>query len=150
MVVALFGMSHSSYKRKTLHTDDFQGTLFLGTLFLLVGVAIFLTASALGMYLFVRLALLTYDAGPRAGILEWANESRKQLLPSRLHPADPDCDETKPKENLEGRSRDELAVGKIPTGNFTGSQEDGLTGDGAVGADLGSPPTVAKRELEKE
>ena len=52
--------------------DDFPGMLFLGTLFLLAGVSIFLAASALGMYLFVRLALLTHDAGPHAGILEWA------------------------------------------------------------------------------
>lgn len=116
------------------------GTLFLGTLFLLVGVSILLTASILGIYLSMRLALLTHDAGPRAGIKEWAHQSRTQLLPSRFHPAEFLSTET----TEEGRSHDGLDADKHPFGKSAGSGEEGLAGDGAVGADLGSPPTVAK------
>ncbi|KAH9915736.1 uncharacterized protein B0H18DRAFT_1124688 [Fomitopsis serialis] len=125
------------------------GTLLLGTLFLLVGVSILLTASIIGIYLFVRLALLTYDAGPRAGIKEWAHQSRTQLLPSRFHSAESLPTRTRLKTG-EGRFHDELDADSHPFGKSAGSQEEGLAGDGAVGADLGSPPTVAKTELEKE
>ena len=130
-------------------SHDVAGALFLVSLVLLVGVSLFMTATTLGAYLFIRLALLTYDAGPRTGIAEWANESRRQLLPSRFHPVEPHSDQTPPKPQEE-QSRDDLAASKYPNGGLAGPREDGLDGCGAVWADLGSPPTVAKSELVNE
>ncbi|KAH9830625.1 uncharacterized protein C8Q71DRAFT_885978 [Rhodofomes roseus] len=137
-IVALFG----TYIRHCI--------LFLGTLFLLFGVSLFLTTAILGVYLLVRLALLTYDAGPRAGVVQWAHESRKQLLPSRFQPAESHSAEVQPEPKRGGPSHEEVGAENIPVEGFTGSRVGGLAGNGAVGADLGSPPTVAKRELEKE
>ncbi|TFY58474.1 hypothetical protein EVJ58_g6396 [Rhodofomes roseus] len=138
------------YASVELKSNELPGILFLGTLFLLFGVSLFLTTAILGVYLLVRLALLTYDAGPRAGVVQWAHESRKQLLPSRFQPAESHSAEAQPEPKRGGPSHEEVGAENIPVEGFTGSRVGGLAGNGAVGADLGSPPTVAKRELEKE
>ncbi|EPT01871.1 hypothetical protein FOMPIDRAFT_99599 [Fomitopsis schrenkii] len=124
----------------------FFGALFLASLVLLAGISLLLTATTLGTYLLIRLALFTYNAGPRTGIAEWANESRRQLLPLRFHPVERHSGHTPPKSEEE-RSRDYMAASKYSNGGIAGPLEDGLVDNGAVGADLGSPPTVEKSEL---
>lgn len=84
--------------------------------------------------------------GPRAGIADWANESRRQLLPSRFHPVERHSDQEPPKKEEE-QPRDYMLASKYSDGGFAGAQEDGLV---RVGADLGSPPTVEKSELVNE
>jgi len=60
----------------------FFGFFLAATLAVLFFTALFLTAAALGVYLALRFAVRVRNDGARAGVTEWAQETKEHFLPS--------------------------------------------------------------------
>ncbi|KAL6306923.1 hypothetical protein BKA93DRAFT_926862 [Sparassis latifolia] len=121
-----------------------SGLLLVGTLTILFFLSLFLTACAMGIYLSLRFAVLINKDGPRTGVPEWYQETKKSLLASQPG-EDADASGHQPNEYMVRSDSETLIFDSFPTAPMAQAEAD-KPGAEVPEGDLGKDMVVVVKE----